>query len=532
MSRLTRRSFHRLSALAVAVLVASGTSVLAQDSGPRHGGTLTVLAVSEPPDLVTIARPGNETIATKVHEGLVRHDLDQNALPHLATSWTISDDGLEYTFNLREGVKWHDGTPFTARDVIYSILTLKDIHPRRRTTFGSIEEVVARDDLTVVIRLSTPAPYLLDSLTAAASPIFPAHLYEGTDAASNPYNLRPVGTGPFRFVEWERGSHVLLERNPDYWEQPKPYLDQLIIRFIPDSGARIAAFESGEVDLGGNNPVPLTEIERLRGLAHLGVETRGYERYGAQTQFFFNLENEILADVGVRLAVAHAIDIEELARIAWYGYADLSPTPIGLGLAKFHNPEIRHYPFDPAKAEELLDDAGYPRGANGSRFSVRILPNPFSEANRRVADYLKQSLENVGIDAQINSYDFATYVRTVFTDRAFDIDIENSSAGFDPTDGVHRLYWSKNFRVGLPFSNGSRFESAETDRLLEAASVENDEDKRRELYREFQRDVHAMLPGVNMVSPHNFTIFNRRVKDHTVWGDGINSGFGEVYVEQ
>ena len=214
---------------------------------PIHGGTLTWVVVREPPVLIplTTSAGGSTEIGPNVVEGLLAFDQDLRPRPLLATAWQVSQDGLRYTFELRRGVTWHDGKPFTSADVASSISALKQVHPRGRATFANVAEVLTPDEHTAIIVLSKPAPYLLSALSSSESPIVPKHLYEGTDVVANPHNSAPVGTGPFVFKEFVKGSHVILDRNPNYWDKPKPYLDRLVVRFVPDAAARAAALEFG-----------------------------------------------------------------------------------------------------------------------------------------------------------------------------------------------------------------------------------------------------------------------------------------------
>lgn len=245
-----RRRFLGLSATALgAGLIAPG---FARASSPVHGGTIVVLATSEPPTVTGIAHTGVTDFTGKATEGLLTFDFDLNPLPQLAISWEQSADGLFYTFGLRPGMKWHDGQPFTSADVAYSIGAIKEGHPRGRVTFAGVTDIETPDELTVVLKLSRPAPYLLTALGASETPIVPKHLYDGTKAAENPVNNAPIGTGPWLFKEWVRGSHIRFDRNPEYWDAPKPYADSLIFRFIPDASARA--------------PIPPPDFGRVRRL--------------------------------------------------------------------------------------------------------------------------------------------------------------------------------------------------------------------------------------------------------------------------
>lgn len=497
-------------------------------AGPRGGTIVFSYGRNDPTMLSNIDRSGVEVITNKIFEGLISFDFDGKPVPVLAREWEVSEDGLTYTFHLVEGVKWHDGTPFTSADVAYALLTLRELHPRRRATFANITAIDTPDDHTAILRLSDPAPYLLGALDAGSAPIFARHLYEGVDFASNPANQNPVGTGPYRFVEWERGSHVLVERNPDYRDASKPLLDRIIFRILPEAAVRVAGLETGEIDIGNSNPVPAADIERLKALPHLEFEERGYARAAQQSQLFFNLDNPVLADRRVRVAIAHAIDPVALRDIAWNGHARLSPAAIVPG-GVFNNPDIKFYDFDQALSRKLLDEAGWPEKPEG-RFPIRILYAPWLDTHKRVADQVRGQLRAVGIDAQVESYDYATFAKKVYSERAFDIDVESLQNGYDPLDGVHRCYWGPAFKIGLQFSNPAHYVNPEVDRILEAAARENDFEKRRQLYLEFQEIIHHDLPAINTVEAIYYTVANRRLKDHTVDIFGPFYDFSKAHV--
>jgi peptide/nickel transport system substrate-binding protein len=500
---------------------------------PTKGGVLRFVVDPEPSTLVSIDNSfgAASKIGPKVTEGLLTYDLDLNPMPLLAVAWDIAPDGLRYTFRLRPNVTWHDGRPFTAADVAYSILTLKRTHPRGRGTFAAVTDVKTPDLLTAVIELARPAPFLISALAAGESPIVPRHIYEGTDVSANPNAEHPVGTGPFVFKEWVKGSHVILDRNPNYWDSPKPYLDRIIIRFIPDGNARAAAFEARELDLGGDTPVPMADLERIKAIPFLGIETQGYRYTGNQSQMIFNLDSKPLSDRRAREAIAHAVDLKALLATAWYGYGRVSPTAISPLLVQFHDPSIKPYGYDPGLAGRLLDEAGFPKDKVGKRLTLRLTYNPYNDGNRRSAEFIRQALGRIGIDAPISAYDFAAFVKTVYTDRAFDIEVEQLSNTFDPTIGVQRVYWSKNFKPGLGFSNGAHYVSEAADRLLESAAVEPDLAKRRALFVDLQRLVYQDLPALNLVAFDTVTVFNRRVHNHTLTADGVNAGFADVRLD-
>lgn len=500
---------------------------------PRRGGTLTIALSSEPTSLVaatTVVTPAL-TVSGKVTEGLLQYDFDLNPRPELATEWNVSPDGLGYVFKLRPGVKWHDGRDFTSADVAFSLLLLKQIHPRGRSTFANLTEVLTPDPLTAELRLGKPAPYLIKALASSETPILPRHIYEGTDPATNTNNAAPIGTGPFIFKEWVRGSHVIYERNPSYWDAPKPYLDRLVVRFIPDAAARSAAFETGQVDLGYRTPVSLADVERLRRHADLRFETKGNSYSFNVTKLEFNLDDEHFRHLKVRQAIAHAIDRAQITRIAFFGVAEPCASPIAPGLRAFHDPSPSPYGVDIAKAEKLLDEAGFPRGANRVRFRVPLDFNPVLDEGRRVADILRATLGRIGIAVDVRAQDTGSFVRRIYTDRDFAFTVNGLSNLFDPTVGVQRTYWSKNFIRGVPFSNCTHYANPEVDRLLEAAAVENDAARRAEMFREFQRIVAVEIPDINLASPTFLTIHNKRAHGHSLTANGIEASLADAYLD-
>ena len=512
------------------VLGGAAASVLPLPAGAQHGGTAAINIGIEPSVLLQVAYSAGAAyfIGGKMNESLLTYDKDFNPQPLLATEWTVAEDGLRYGFKLRQGVTWHDGKDFTADDVAFSILALKQYHPRGRATFANVDKVNVLGRHEVELILSKPAPYLLWAFASFESPIVPRHLYEGTDIANNPRNAAPIGTGPFKFAEWARGSHVRVVRNESYWGAPKPYLDQIIFRFISDPAAAVAAIETGDVQVSVAT-LPLADIARLKENKKLVVTTEPVPYSPTIARAEFNLENPYLADIRVRHAIAHAVNKDFIVSAVYLGYATRLDGPVSPELSKFYSPDVPKYEFSPAKAEKLLDETGFKRGPDGVRFNLFIDPTQPSGPPKQTAEYFVQALGKVGIKLELRTQDFGTFVKRIFTDRSFDIAIEGMSNFYDPTVGIQRLYWSKNFKPGVPFTNGSRYINPEVDRLLEAASVEVDPAQRRRLFADFQRLVVADLPTLDLVTPSVIIVHDRRVKNlktgvEQLWSNGAEIG--------
>ncbi|WP_082512547.1 ABC transporter substrate-binding protein [Afipia sp. Root123D2] len=487
---------------------------------------LRVTIIPEPPILNSAFNTAImvQQISTKMLDGLLTYDKKFDPMPSLAIEWKVADDGLSIAFKLRPNVKWHDGAPFSSADVKYTFEeVLKKHHPRGRATFANVDSVETPDSLTAIIKLSKPSPYVMAALSASESPILPKHLYEGGDPPTNKLGMAPVGTGPYKFVEWQRGSYISLARNPDYWVKGKPEIESLVVRFIPDSGARAVAFETGELDIGGTDPVALADLERIKSIPHLAVTTEGYAMCGAMYYFEFNMRDPQFKDLRVRQAIAHAINRDFVAKNVWFGYGSAATGPVSQKLVKFYNPDVPKYPFDPKKAEALLDAAGFPRKAGGVRFRITHDPSTYSDQYRRFAEYFKQAMRAIGIDVDIQNADAATFQRRIWTDNVY----QTASYGIfnmsDPTIGVQRMYWSKNIRKGVPYSNGSGYSNPEMDKLLEVAQNEIDPVKRREFFNKMQVLAMTDLSIIPIINVDYTTVYNKRVEGLT---DDLEGVFG------
>lgn len=250
----------RLMPLAAALLLS--TAAHAQ----KPGGRANVVIQPEPPGLMVgiIQNGPTQMVAGNIYEGLLRYDPQLKPLPQLAKSWTISDDGLTYTFKLQSGVKWHDGKPFTADDVVFSAnVFLRETHARLRASLVYVDTITAPDAETVVFKLKQPFGPFIGIFEVGTMPMVPKHIYEGTDFKANPANNTPIGTGPFKFKERVKGSHILLVKNTDYYEPGKPLLDEIYRHVIPDAAARSVAYETGKVDILPGGSIENFDVGRV-----------------------------------------------------------------------------------------------------------------------------------------------------------------------------------------------------------------------------------------------------------------------------
>lgn len=530
---LTRRALTRALIVPLTAMALLPMAGIAQ-SEPKQGGSLTMSLDPEPPILVSALNSSSSVyvVSSKIFDGLVSYTPDFKLIPRLAESWEVSEDGKTVTFKLREGVTWHDGKPFTSADVEFTFMKiLKVLHPRGKSTFQNLEAVETPDEHTAVFKLSVPTPYLMRALAGAESPIIPKHIYENDDPMKNPANVAPVGTGPFKFGEFVRGSHLLLTRNENYWDKGKPYLDQLVVRFIADSASRAAALESGEVQYGAQYVVPLNDVARLAQNPNLVVSTDGWDYNTSVNYMDFNLRRPLWQDVRVRQAIVHAIDKDFIVKNIWHGFAVPADGPITNRQVDFHTTDVPHYEFDLDKAAKLLDEAGYPL-KDGVRFKATIDYSPSGDSFRETAEVLKQNLAKIGVELTLQAKDGPTYTRTLWTDYDFDINIFSASNIADPVIGLQRFYWSKTIQKGAAYSNGSGYSNPEMDRLLEAGMVENDPQKRREIYVKMQQLALTDLSTYPIVYMKWFSIYNKSVKDMNTTALGLYENFADVYIEE
>ncbi len=522
-------------ALAAAVGLLGSLSVSAQQQTPVRGGTLVAAVNPAPTQMNTTFHNqyANAVVSSNIYDGLFSYDDKQNRVPVLATGLKVSPDGLAITIALRKGVKWHDGVEFTSADVRYSFLeVLQKVHPRGRVTFAAIKDVETPDKYTAILRLDRPAPVILSALNTAEAQILPKHLYEGTDVRTNPQNAKPIGTGPFRFKEWKKGQYVELERNPDYWDKGKPYLDRVIFRQIADPATRAAALETGEIQYLPFAGVPFSDVARLRARPDLAFDQRGYA-YNAQIYYVaFNLKRAPFDNVKVRQAIAHALDKQGLINTVWYGLSQPADGPVPKALSRFFTNDKPKYAFDRRKAEQLLDEAGLPRKEGGIRFSFELELSPSGDAFVPAGEYIRQNLRAVGIDVRPKASEPSSYLKKVWTNYEFDAIVNGFSTLFDPEMGLTRLYWSKAVSPGVPYITAWGYENAEIDKVIEGYQKESDDGKRVKLFHQLQQIALRDLPLIPIMDAPFFTLYSKKLHGIDFGPDGSRSSFRDAWLSK
>lgn len=467
--------------------------------GLAQPGSQIVIGLQAEPttlDVAQLSDYNSSRTAMGMYEGLVRFaDGSTDIEPSIAESWDISDDGLTYTFHLREGVKFHDGTDVDADAVKFSFeRQLDPEHPFHDTgeypyaefTLGDIDTIEVIDPLTVEITLKdTFAPFLANMAMHAAGIVSPTAVEKyGADFSEN-----PVGAGPYRFVSWERGVEVILERNPDFF-LTEPQVERLVFRPIVEDQARLAALEAGQIDLAVN--LPPDDLPRLRSNPRFTFA----EQAGMHTWYVvFNVTRPPFDNALVRQAVGHAVDREAIVTAILGGTGELAQNFLPPVVWSWTD-DVQQYGYDPDRALELLAEAGYPDG-----FEVDFwVPESGSGMQQPVAmgTVIQDYLSRVGINVNIQQFEWGTYLDRVIVplDKADEVPemFEMSWVGDngDPDNFLYILLSGDQFPAN-GFNLGY-YSNEEVDEMLREARKNADPDVRLPLYEEAQRLIMADLP--------------------------------------
>jgi peptide/nickel transport system substrate-binding protein len=517
-----------------ASLLLSAFSAQAQ----KAGGTLVFLVQPEPPSLAPYVSTSGPIglVAPKIYEGLFDYDNDGKMVPVLAESYNVSEDGKTVTFNLRKGVTWHDGKPFTSADVQFTIMNvLSKVHPRGPNSFSEVESIDTPDVHTVVLNLKNPAPYMLRALSAYESPMVPKHHLEGKDIKSAALGNKPVGTGPFKFVEWKKGQYIRLDKNENYWREGLPYLDKIVGRFIPDASTRTAAMEKGEVLYGAYGAIPNIDAVRLKKRDDISVTTDGYSMINPMALIEFNTKDGPFVNAAVRKAISLAINREFLIENIWFGYGKPATSALSSNFsATGLHAAMPNYPAkgDIAAANKVLDAAGLKRDGNGVRLTAVLDLIPYGEDWRRAGEYLKQAMGDIGIKLDLRYEDVPTWLKRIYHNYDFVMNVNYFYQLPDPVLGVHRHYGTNMIRKGTHFVNSSRYSNASLDKLLAAGMTEPDEKKRAAIYKDVQSILAEDMPVVNLFELQFLTVYNTKLKGAYGSALGAYGSFAEAWIDE
>ena len=463
-----------------------------------------------------------------IFQGLTKPGLDNLPAPNLAEEWTASDDGLVWTFNLRDDVKWHDGEEFSANDVAFTfndIVLNEDLGANGSSNYKALEKVEVVDDHTVKFHLKRPFASL-PAYLAFNSEILPEHKFSDID---DPWDYtefnkkEPVGTGPFKVEDYTSGQSVKLARYDDYHNEVAN-LDSVTFKVLPDTNTQVAQALSDELDMFVLEDKG--SLDRVKDADNVDIAPTNTTKYYWTV---VNLEDPRFQDLEVRKAMLHAIDREAIIDSVLQGYASIADAAITPDLEQYYNPDVESYDFDPEKAKELLSEAGWEENSNGilekdgEEFSFTFdvaLQGDLEE----VATLIQQYLKDVGFDIKLNTMEWNSMVQKNVIERDYDMIINWWT--YPPDPDVSSQYHSSNAGTG---DNIPGYQSDELDELLEEGQSVTDPDERKEVYDKVQEHMAENLPYLYLWYPEEITLQNKRLNGIP---EDISYGFTLHYINE
>jgi peptide/nickel transport system substrate-binding protein len=487
----------RILALAlIALVVLAGCSYFRPTADPN---TVTFLIESSPTNLDP--RIGADAYSAHldglIFSSLVAHDAQMNVIPDLAERWETPDP-LTYIFYLRQGVKFHDGRDLTSADVKFTFDSIISgaVKTPKRGAFRLVTSTEAPDAHTFVFHLREPYASFLFGLTRPSVGIVPRDSDSGM-------SQRPIGSGPFRFVSAIRDEEILLERNPDYFGGA-PKIERVRFRIVPDAIVRALELRKGSADVEINS-LPPDMSATLAKVPGLAVE----EQPGTPLAYIsFNFEDSILAHREVRQALAYATDRESLVKYLLHGQARLATGLLPPNHWAF-DPDVAQYVYDPARAEQLLDSAGFPRGLDGVRFHLAFKTST-DESVRLTSAAIADQWKRVGIALDLRPLEFATFFSDISRGSFQLYTLRWVGANNDP-DIFEYVFGSK--KIPPDGANRGRYRNPALDALLDSARVEMDQEKRKVILWQIQKIVAEDEPYINLWYPNNVCVHRTRLTD-------------------
>ncbi len=509
-AKMDRRALFAGAATTGAAIALGGSfaRVGAQDSTPAGGtgekggsGTLIVSNSGDPLSFNPNFQADDNAFAAvcNIYNSLLSLDGNYAVIPELAQSYEVAEDGLSITFNLAQGVTWHDGTPFTSADVKYTLETIVSNESNvAASLIGAIETVETPDENTAVVRLSAPSSSILAFLSWYGIFILPAHIYEGSDWSTNAANQQPVGTGPFRFVSYSAGQSIELEANLEYWGEG-PYLDRLVFQIIPDANTAYQALLNGEIDAQVAPNIPNAEIVNAQDNPDLIVAVKDFP---SPLYTGFNLARETFQNADVRRAIAMAINREQIVDTAFGGYSSPATTYYPPAIAWASNPDATVQPFDVEGANALLDAAGFPLDGE-TRFALQFVHFNASPQYVDTGIVIQQQLAAIGIDVELVSLEIGAWGDRMDAGD-FDMGLIGGFQGPDPA----------NMRIRHGTGGGVNYwgySNPDFDALLDQGDQAIGEEARAQFYYDAQAMLATDIPTIPLANYTAYTPYSTMV---------------------
>jgi peptide/nickel transport system substrate-binding protein len=464
-----------------------------------------------------------------IFEGLLTYDKTLSVLePRLAESWKVEDKGQKITFHLRRDVKWHDGQPFTARDVEFGFNTIRD--PKTLTAYSEdykqVQTFELIDDYT--FRVTYEKPFAPALATWGSMVVLPRHLLEGKDINTTEFGRKPVGLGSHRYESWDRNTRFSLRANPDYF-RGRPWIERVVFRVLPDQSTQFL-----ELKAGGLDEMDLTPLQYTRQTSS-GVFARDFRKYkyvsNGYTYMGYKLQDPRFADVRVRRAFTHAIDKQEIVDVVLFGLGRPTENPYRPG-TKWFNEKLEPYEYSPDKARALLAEAGWKDtdgdgivDKDGKPFSFRILTNQGNDQRVKTATIIQKRLRDVGVDTSVRVVEWSAFLELIEKQK-FEVFILGWGLGLDP-DQYDIFHSSK---TGPREFNRVGYANKEVDELLEKGRRTFDDEERKRIYDRFQEVLRDDQPYTFLYVPEATPIVSARFRGIEEAPAGISWNFPFWYV--
>lgn len=503
--------------IAVLLVLALSMSLLAGCGGNKQansGKTLIYAQGTDPRGLDPAFVDDGESakVIANVYDGLLKYKADSTEIePALATEWKISPDGKEYTFTLRKDVKFHDGTPFNADAVKFSIdrqlpPQRTDAMPYASFTFGPVVKVEKVDDYTVKIFLNAPyTPFLANLAMVLAAPIVsPTAVQKFGDK----FIENPVGTGPFKFVSWTKGQSIQLVRNDSYWGG-KAKVDKVVFKFVKENSVRASELMTGAVDIiDGVDPNDVAKLKESK----LSI----FQGDGMNINYLaFNSSRAPFNDPKLREALSHAINTEELVKYLYQGYAKVANSPLPSFMPGYDK-DVKPYNYDPEKAKQMLKDLG--KENLSIKFITYSNPRPYNPVNgQKLAEAIQGYLAKVGVKAEIVVYPWKEYKEKT-TQGEGDLLVYGWIGDNGDPDNFLSLMDSKEIEASL---NVAKYTSKEVDELLAKGRSTPNGAERNNIYKQIQQIVAKDAPWLPISYAQDMAAYSAKVSNFRLHPTGV-----------
>ncbi|MCX5890551.1 MAG: peptide-binding protein [Deltaproteobacteria bacterium] len=502
------------------------------DTGPAYGDMFIDASIGDASTLLPplASDAASFAIIGLVYDSLLKYDGDLNLVSNLAESWQVSEDGLTITFKLRHGVKWHDGAPCTAQDVLFSYQVMVD--PKTPTAYSGdylqVKQAEAPDDYTFRVTYPKPFAPALGSWTGLA--ILPRHLLAGQDITKSPLARHPIGTGPYKFKEWRAGEKIALTYNPDYFEG-RPYLNGYLYLVKPDTATMFLELKAGNLDRMGLNAIQYTRQTDYPKFNRMYNKFR-YIPF-SYIYLGYNLEDSRFADRRVRQALTYAINKKELIDGVLMGLGEEAYGPYKPG-TWYYDADVPKFSYDPEKAKALLAAAGWQPNSDGilvkdgRPFAFTILTNQGNDTRERTAVIIQDRLRAVGIVVKIRTVEWAAFLKEFIEKGNYEAVILGWNTGLDPDQ--YDIWHSSKTKPGE--LNFIHYKNAEVDRLLDEGRHTFDREKRRQAYFKLQEIIAEDQPYTFLFVPDALPAISKRFRGIKPAAAGIDYNFIKWYVPQ